>query len=101
PVLLAIGLRADQQRFFRDAVRCVCLLWIAVPELALTKWHGCELRIRADRSEQNELLDGVCAALLEHVRAHHEVRVPKTTGILAIRADPADLGCEVKDEVGL
>ena len=38
---------------------------------------------------------------LEHVRAHHQVRVPVAAGVRAVRADPADLGGEVEDELGL
>ena len=38
--------------------------------------------------------------LLEHVRAHHQVRVPVAAGVGAVRADPADLGGEVEDELG-
>ena len=39
------------------------------------------------------------AGLLEHVRAHHEVGVPVAAGVRAVRADAADLGCEVEDEL--
>ena len=38
--------------------------------------------------------------LLEHVRAHHQVRVPVAARVRAVRADPADLGREVEDELG-
>src|SRR5262249_28226130 len=59
-----------------------------------------ELRIRADRSEHDELRDTGHAALLEDERAHHHVRVPVPPGIRAIRADPTDLGREVDHELG-
>ena len=38
-------------------------------------------------------------ALLEHVRAHHQVRVPVAARVRAVRADAADLGGEVEDEL--
>jgi len=38
--------------------------------------------------------------LLEHVGAHHQVRVPVPPGVRAIGSDPADLGGEVEDNVG-
>ena len=38
-------------------------------------------------------------ALLEHVRAHDEVRVPVAAGVRPVRADAADLGREVEDEL--
>ncbi len=38
-------------------------------------------------------------ALLEHVRAHDEVRVPVAAGVRPVRADAADLGGEVEDEL--
>ena len=41
----------------------------------------------------------VHARELEHVRAHHQVRVPVAAGVLAVRADAADLGGEVEDEL--
>ena len=37
--------------------------------------------------------------LLEHVRAHHQVRVPVATGVGAVGADATDLGGEVEDEL--
>ena len=37
---------------------------------------------------------------LEHVRAHDQVRVPVAAGVRPVRADPADLGREVEDELG-
>ena len=39
--------------------------------------------------------------LLEHVRSHHEVRVPVAAGVGAVGAYPADLGSEVEDELRL
>ena len=41
------------------------------------------------------------AALLEHVRAHEQVRVPVATWVRPVGADPADLGGEVEDELRL
>ena len=38
---------------------------------------------------------------LEHVRSHHEVRVPVAAGVRAVGADPADLGGQVEDELRL
>ena len=38
-------------------------------------------------------------ALLEHVRAHHQVRVPVAARVRPVRADPAHLGREVEDEL--
>ena len=37
--------------------------------------------------------------LLEHVRTHHQVRVPVAARVRAVRADPADLGGEMEDEL--
>ena len=38
---------------------------------------------------------------LEHVRAHDEVREPVAAGVRPVRADPADLGREVEDDLRL
>ena len=46
------------------------------------------------------LRDVVHARQLEHVRAHHQVRVPVAAGVRAVRADAADLGGEVEHELG-
>ena len=39
-------------------------------------------------------------AELEHVRTHHQVRVPVAARVGAVRADAADLGCQVEHELG-
>ena len=39
-------------------------------------------------------------ALLQHVRAHHQVRVPVAAGIRQVGADAADLGREMEDALG-
>ena len=46
------------------------------------------------------LPSAVLARQLEHVRAHHQVRVPVAARVRAVRADAADLGGEVEDELG-
>jgi hypothetical protein len=63
--------------------------------------NGRELRVGADRSEQHRLRDAVHPALLDHVRAHHQIGVPVPPRVGPVRADPADLGREVHDELGL
>ncbi len=100
-VLLAVRLRPDEQRLLRDAVRRVRLLRVAVPQLVLVERHRRELRVGADRAEDDRLPDTVQARLLEHVRAHDEVRVPVAARVRAVRADAADLGREMEDELGL
>ena len=57
--------------------------------------------IRADRADDDELLDVADAAQLEHVRAHDHVRVPVAAGVGQVRADAADLGGEVEDALRL
>ena len=39
------------------------------------------------------------ARLLQHVHAHLQIRVPVPSRIGAVRADAADLGCEVEREL--
>jgi len=41
----------------------------------------------------------VLPALLEHVCAHHQVRVPVPTRVVAVRADAADFGGEVEGQL--
>ena len=97
PVLLPVGLPADEDGLLGDAVRCVRLLRVAVPEVVLAERHGRELRIRADRAGDDDLLDAGEPRLLEHVRAHQQVRVPVAPGVRAVRTDAADLRGEVED----
>ena len=98
-VLLAVGLRADEDRLLGDAVRRVRLLRIAVPEVVLAERHGRVLRVRADGAGDDELLGRVLPRELEHVRTHDQVRVPVAARVGAVRADAADLGGEVVDEL--
>ena len=100
-VLLAVGLGADEHRLLRHAVRGVGLLGVPVPELVLVERDGRELRVGADGADDHELLRPVQPRLLEHVRAHHQVGVPVAARVRAVRADPADLGREVVDELGV
>ena len=100
-VLLAVRLAADEQRLLRDPVGSVRLLRVALPESVFLEGHGRVLGIRADGAGDHELSDLVDAALLEHVRAHDEVRVPVAPGVGPVRSDAADLGGQVEDEVGL
>ena len=100
-VLRAVGLRADEDRLLRDAVGRVRLLRVPVPEVVLVEGDRGVLGIRADGSGDDELRCGVDARLLEHVRAHHQVRVPVATGVGAVRADAAHLRGEVEDELRL
>ena len=99
-VLVAVGLRAHEHGLLGDAVRRVRLLRDSRSR-ARPRWNGHrrELRIGADGAGDHELLDLVQPGLLEHVRAHHQVRVPVAAGVGAVRADPADLGGEVEDEL--
>ena len=99
-VLLTVGLRTDEDRLLGDPVGRVRLLRIADPEVVLVKGHGRELRVRADGAGDDDLLRLVPARLLEHVRTHHQVRVPVATRVRAVRADPADLGREGEDTLG-
>jgi hypothetical protein len=101
PVLLAVALRADEDRLLRDAVRRVRLLGIAVPELVLVERHRRELRVGAHRSGDDDLGCLVQASLLEQVGAHHQVRVPVPAWVRPVRADPADLGREMEHELRL
>ena len=63
--------------------------------------HGRELRVGADRAGEHELARAVQPRLLEHVGAHHQVRVPVAPGVRPVGADPADLGREVEHELRL
>ena len=97
PVLLAVSLCSDEERLLRHAVGSVRLLRVAVPQVLFAERHGRELRVRAHGADDHELLDVADATLLEHVSAHHQVRVPVATGVREVRADPADLRGEVED----
>ena len=71
------------------------------PKLVLSKWNRRELRVCADGADDDELGHALLARELEHMRPHHQVRVPEAAGVRAVRADAADLGREVEDELGV
>ena len=98
-VLLAIRLGAHEDCLLRDAVRRVRLLRVAVPEIVLAERHRCELRVRAHRSDDDELRRRVEARLLEDIRSHRDVREPVAAGVRSVRTDPADLGGEVEHQL--
>ena len=100
-VLLAIGLRADEDRLLGDAVGRVRLFGIAVPQVGLAERHGGELRIGADGAGDDELADAVFPRELEHVRSHHQVRVPEAARVEPVRADAAHLARKVEHPLGL
>src|SRR5439155_956779 len=52
-----------------------------------------------DRAEQDELLDAGETALLEHVRAHEQVRVPEAARCCSVRPDPAGERGQVEDDL--
>ena len=100
-VLLAVRRGADEQRLLGDAVRSVGLLGVPVPEVLLAERHGRELRVGADGAGEHELGGAVQPRLLEHVGAHHQVRVPVAPGVGPVGADAADLGREVEHDLRL
>ncbi len=100
PVLLSVGLRADEDRLLRNAVRRVRLLRIAVPEIGPREnGMGANFGYAQTVPTMTSFERLVEACLLEHMRAHHEVRVPVAARVGAVRADAADLGREVEDEL--
>src|SRR5205823_2157952 len=99
-VLLAVRLRAHEQRLLRDSVRRVRLLRVAVPQLVLAERDRRELGVGTDGAEEYRLRDALHTGLLEDVRPHHEIRVPVAAWARAVRADPPDLRGEMEDELG-
>ena len=99
-VLLAVRLRLHQHHLLGDAVGGVGLLRVAVPEIVLLERDGRELRIGADGAERDQLRDLGEAALLEQLQPHHRVLEQVAAGVVAVRADAADLRGEVDDQVG-
>ena len=101
PYCCAVRLSPDENGLLRDAVRRVRLFRVAVPELVLAERDGSELRVGADRPDDDELRRRVDPRLLENIGAHREVREPVAAGIRAVRADAPNLGREVEHELGL
>ena len=99
PVLLAVRLPLHEQHLLGDAVRRVRLFRIAVPQVALEKRHRRQLGIRADRADADELLHAGQPRVLHRQRAHHHVLVEEAARRLAVRADAADDGGEMHDDV--
>ena len=73
--LLAVRLRLDEHHLLGEAVGCVGLLGIAIPQIVLVERHRRELGVGADGAERDELRNVVQAGLLHQVSAHHQVLV--------------------------
>ena len=65
PILLTVGLGADEERLLGDAVGSVRLLRVAVPEVVFLERDRCELRIGADSPDRDKLAQAAQTALLE------------------------------------
>jgi len=96
----AIGLGLDEEHFLCQAIGCVGLLGVTVPEVVFPEGNGREFRIGADGADCDELLDISQAGLLDKLDTHNEVFVEEFAGVLAVGADSADDCCEVDDNVG-
>jgi hypothetical protein len=57
------------------------------------------LGIGAHRGDAEQLLDPVTARLLDDVQPHRHVRVEEPARLGAVRADPADLGREMRTTI--
>ena len=99
-VLLPIRAGPDEQRLLGDAVRGVRLLGVSVPEVVLPERDGVNFGYAQTVPAMTTLRRLVQARLLEDMGAHHQVRVPVASGVGPVRADTADLGSEVVDELG-
>src|SRR5207253_2470485 len=77
----------------------VRLLREAVPEIVLMERHRRELRVGGNGAGDHDLAYAVLALQLEHMRAHHEVRVPVAARVGAVGSDTAHLGGEMEDEL--
>ena len=98
-VFLAICLGLHHQHLLGQPVGRVRLFGVADPEVRLLERHGRELGIRADRPDGDELFHAVHPALLQQLRAHHEVLVKELARMLLVGADAADDCGQVDDDV--
>ena len=99
-VLLPVGLQLHQQHLLGQPVRRVGLLGVAVPEVVLAERHRDVLGVGADGAHADEPLDAGQPALLDQLDAHDRVVVEELAGGGHVRADPADDGGEVDDDLG-
>src|SRR5262249_59863049 len=74
-------------------------LGIALREIALEKWDGCELRILANRADAAELLHSRQPRVLHDQRANHDVLIEERARIVAVRANAADDRRKVNDDL--
>jgi hypothetical protein len=86
----AVGLRLDEHHFFGQAVRCVGLFGITVPQISFFKRYRRELRIGANRSDCDEFFDLEAPRVLHHLDAHNRIVIKETAGIGAVGANAAN-----------
>ena len=100
-VLLPVRLRVNEHRFLGNAVRSIRLFGEAGPEVVLFERDLGELRVRADRSQQDRLGHLSLPSLLEEERPHEQVRHVEVRGMLHVGADPADACRQMDHEIGI
>src|SRR5262249_40975277 len=96
-VLLPICLELHQEELLGEPIRCVGLLRVAVPKVALPEGDRCEFWVAADGADLYELLETELAAQLDELSTHDKVVVEKSARVTAVGADAADLGREVEN----
>ncbi len=99
PVLRPIRLCLDEHHLFRQAIRSVCLLRVAVPQLLLLERHRGKLGISANRSYCDELFNAELSGIFHHLNSHDGVVVKKTSRIGSVRADASDHGGKVDNDL--
>ena len=96
----AVRLQLHQLGQLGDAVRGVRLLGVALPERVLRERHRRELRVRADRPDDDGLRRVSKARFLDHVRAHQKVVEVELGGTGLVGTDAADMGREMDHQLG-
>ena len=97
-VLLAIGLRLNQQHLLGQTIRRVGLFGIAIPEIVFFEGHGREFGIRAHRANGHELAHAHAPGLMHQLHAHHKIAIEKLGRMQSIGADAAHLRGKMHDD---
>ena len=98
-ILLAIGLRLDEQHLLGETVGGVGLLRVAVPQVVFAERHRRVLWVGAHGADGDELLHPDAARLLHELHAHHEVLVEEETRVGAVGTDATNLSGQMDDDL--
>jgi hypothetical protein len=96
-----IGLGLYEKHFLGEAIRSVCFLGVAIPDIVFLEGDRGKFGIRADGADSDEFFEVAKACLVDELDAHHKVFIEEFAGVLTIGANTPYYGGEVDYDIRL